>query len=127
MNASGEQLWLDALSEVRDRSHLFRSDELATAVGASLVRLGIQTTIYLVDDEQRALRPVPHDGRASPEPVLVDGSLPGRVFSLVQSMPGGAPSPSRRSGQPGAAAGTCTTRCAAWTPHWPNSSPTPGS
>src|SRR4051812_40044161 len=89
MNASGEQLWLDALSEVLDRSHLFRSDELAAAVGAALVRLGIQTTIYLVDDEQRALRPVPRDGRAVPEPVPVDGSVPGRVFSLVQSMPGG--------------------------------------
>jgi hypothetical protein len=87
MNRKAEALWLDALSEVLNRSHLFQPDELADAVGIAVSRLGIQVTIYLVDDEQRGLRPIPQDGRNTPDVIGLDDSLPGRVFRLVQSMP----------------------------------------
>jgi sigma-B regulation protein RsbU (phosphoserine phosphatase) len=50
-------------------------------------RLGIQTTIYLVDDEQRGLHAIPQDERDVPERLGLDDSLAGRVFCLVQSMP----------------------------------------
>jgi hypothetical protein len=87
MNPTAEALWLDALSEVLNRSHLFQPDQLADAVGMAVSRLSIQTTIYLVDDEQRGLHAVPQDGRDVPERIGVDDSLAGRVFCLVQSLP----------------------------------------
>jgi phosphoserine phosphatase RsbU/P len=87
MNAKAERLWLDALSDVLSRSHLFQPDELADAVGLAVSRLGIETTIYLVDDEQRALHAIPQRDRAAPERFGVDDSVPGRVYCLVQSMP----------------------------------------
>jgi hypothetical protein len=89
MKPTMEQLWFDAFSDVLNSSHLFQPDELAAAVDAAVCRLGVRTMLYLVDDEQRALRPVPPDDRPVPEPIPVDGSVPGRVFCLVQSMPAG--------------------------------------
>jgi hypothetical protein len=90
MDAMADGRWLNALSQILDRSHLFQPDELATAVDGALSPLGISTTMYLVDEEQRALRVVPQRGRPAIEPIPVDASLPGRAFSLVQSMPTGA-------------------------------------
>jgi sigma-B regulation protein RsbU (phosphoserine phosphatase) len=87
MNANAERLWLDALSDLLNRTHLFQPDQLAGSVDAAVSRLGIRTTVYLVDREQRTLQPVPQGDRALPEPISVDGSLPCRVFCLVQSMP----------------------------------------
>jgi sigma-B regulation protein RsbU (phosphoserine phosphatase) len=89
MNMKAERLWLDAVSDVLSRSHLFQPDELADAVDTAVSRLGIRTTIYLVDDEQHALHPVPHGDRALPEPIGLDDTLPGRVFCLVETMPAG--------------------------------------
>jgi hypothetical protein len=87
MDPKAERMWLDALSDVLDRSHLFQPDQLADAVGMAVSRLGIETTIYLVDDEQRALHPIPQADRAVPERFGLDDSLPGRVYCLVQSLP----------------------------------------
>jgi sigma-B regulation protein RsbU (phosphoserine phosphatase) len=87
MHSNADQLWLDTLSEVLDRSHLFQPDQLADAVNTALARVGIRATIYLVDEEQRVLRAIPVRGRPTPEPVPVDGSLPGRVFARVESLP----------------------------------------
>src|SRR5918993_5278148 len=89
MTADTGPRWLEALSHLLDRSHLLQPDQLAGAVDDALSRVGIRTRMYLVDDEQRALRAVPgHDG-PGPEPIPLEGSVPGRVFSLVQSMPTG--------------------------------------
>jgi phosphoserine phosphatase RsbU/P len=82
-----ESMWLNALSEVLDRSHLFQPDELANAVGTAVSRLGIRTTIYLVDDEQHGMHAIPQSDRDMPERIGLDDSLPGRAFRLVQSMP----------------------------------------
>jgi sigma-B regulation protein RsbU (phosphoserine phosphatase) len=87
MNPKAERLWLDAYSDVLDRSHLFQPDELADAVAAAVSRLDIDITIYLVDDEQRELHPVPQRHRAVTEAIGLDGSVPGRAFCLVQTMP----------------------------------------
>jgi phosphoserine phosphatase RsbU/P len=87
MDPKADRLWLDALIDVLDRSHLFQPDQLADAVGLAVSRLGIETTIYLVDDEQRALHAVPQGDRDVPERFGVDDSLPGRVFCVVETMP----------------------------------------
>jgi sigma-B regulation protein RsbU (phosphoserine phosphatase) len=87
MDPKADRLWLDALCDVLDRSHLFQPDQLADAVDAAVSRLGMQTTIYLIDDEQRALHAIPQGDRAARERFGVDDSVPGRVFCLVQSLP----------------------------------------
>jgi phosphoserine phosphatase RsbU/P len=89
MTSDVERLWLEAFSGVLDRSHLFQPDELAPAVAAAMSRLGIRTTIYLVDEEQRALCAIPHHDRPVTEPLAVDATVPGSVFARVQSMPAG--------------------------------------
>src|SRR4051794_40604658 len=89
MTGTPEGLWLDAISEVLDRSHLFQPDELATAFDTAMGRLGCRTRIFLADAEQRALRMIPQQGVATVEPFTVDDSLPGEVFRLVRTRPAG--------------------------------------
>jgi hypothetical protein len=84
---TGSNLWLDALSDLLDRSHLFQPDELADALSTALARLRIQPTIYLVDYEQSALHAIPQAGRKTPESTGLDDTLAGRVFRLVKSVP----------------------------------------
>jgi hypothetical protein len=87
MEPNAERLWLDALSDLLNRSHLFQPDELADAVCAATARLGIHPTIYLVDDEQSALHAIQHGDYRTPEPLGVDDTVAGRVFRLIKSMP----------------------------------------
>ncbi|WFE28489.1 PP2C family protein-serine/threonine phosphatase [Solwaraspora sp. WMMD791] len=87
MDRTLERQWLDALSDVLTRSHLFQPDELAPEFAEVMAGLGVHTTIYLADEEQQTLRPVPHPGRTDPEPQPVEGSLAGRAFTLVESIP----------------------------------------
>ncbi|MFI6070937.1 PP2C family protein-serine/threonine phosphatase [Actinoplanes sp. NPDC051343] len=82
--------WFGVLDEILSGSHLWRPDQLAPSVDAAVVRLGMRTTVWLVDYEQIALRALPVPGRETPSPVLVDGSLPGRAFARVESMPAAA-------------------------------------
>ncbi|MET0418551.1 MAG: PP2C family protein-serine/threonine phosphatase [Actinoplanes sp.] len=90
MDHSTELRWLRVLSEVLTSSHLTQADELAPTIDAALARLGMGATIFLVDHEQVMLRALPVPGRLTPEPVPVDGTLPGRVFTLVQTEPADA-------------------------------------
>jgi hypothetical protein len=85
MAASSEREWLDAISEVLNRSHLFQPDEFATAVAAAMARLGCRTRIFLADEGQRALRMVPQRGMPAADPIPIDGTLPGDVFCLVET------------------------------------------
>jgi sigma-B regulation protein RsbU (phosphoserine phosphatase) len=78
--------WFDVFDEILSGSHLWRPDQLAPSVEAAVVRLGMRTTVWLVDYEQITLRALPVPGRETPSPVLVDGSLPGRAFARVESM-----------------------------------------
>jgi sigma-B regulation protein RsbU (phosphoserine phosphatase) len=85
--ASAEHLWLTAFTDLLDRSHLFQPDGLAPAVTVVLAPLNIRPTIYLVDDEQRALRRVATDDEPAAPAIDLESSLPGRVFTLVRTMP----------------------------------------
>ena len=72
MASSIDSLWYTALADLLDRSHQATGAELPAEINAALRPLGVTVTIYLVDHEQRRLRPVPEPGRAAPVP----GSLP---------------------------------------------------
>jgi sigma-B regulation protein RsbU (phosphoserine phosphatase) len=87
MNDAAELRWFEALREILGVAHLWQPEGLAAMVGAAVSRLGMRTTIWLVDYEQTALRALPEPGRVTPEPIPVDGSLPGRAFTQVQSAP----------------------------------------
>jgi sigma-B regulation protein RsbU (phosphoserine phosphatase) len=68
MSVPDELAWLDALSRVLERAHLWRPEEIAETVDATMARLGITSTIYVVDAEQRALRALPRPGVETPAP-----------------------------------------------------------
>jgi sigma-B regulation protein RsbU (phosphoserine phosphatase) len=87
MNEAGQLRWLQAVRDILDRSHLGTPQDLAGSVNAAVAQLGLRTRIWLVDYEQTALWPLPEPGRGTPEPIPVDGTLPGRVFARVASMP----------------------------------------
>ncbi|MEV6632560.1 PP2C family protein-serine/threonine phosphatase [Actinoplanes sp. NPDC051470] len=89
MTSTQEGLWLGALTGVLERSHLWKPDELAPAVATALAPLGLRTTIYLVDDEQRALRPVPTRDRPSGDPLPLEGTAAGQAFRMVRTQPAG--------------------------------------
>ncbi|AGZ43124.1 PP2C family protein-serine/threonine phosphatase [Actinoplanes friuliensis] len=92
MTSEQEGLWLRALSSVLERSHLWLPEELAPAVAAAVAPLGIRPAIYVVDDEQRALRPVPADDRPAGGPLSLEGTVAGRAFRTVRTQPGGTAS-----------------------------------
>ena len=82
MDTHADRLWLEAFSDLLGRSHLFQPDELAPAVAAVMSPLGCRTSIYLVDEEQRALRLIPPAGA----PVPLEEFPAGEVFRLVRSV-----------------------------------------
>jgi sigma-B regulation protein RsbU (phosphoserine phosphatase) len=89
MKDSAELRWFEVVREVLGAAHLWQPDSLAETVDAAVSRLGMRSTIWLVDYEQTALRALPRPARVTPEPVPVDGSLPGRAFTRVESTPSG--------------------------------------
>jgi hypothetical protein len=86
MREAREKQWLDALSRVLERSHLFQADELAGVIDEALAHLGIRTVLFLVDEEQRELRVVPQDDGPVAGPIPLEASLPGRSFRLVETV-----------------------------------------
>ncbi|MEU4422095.1 PP2C family protein-serine/threonine phosphatase [Actinoplanes sp. NPDC024001] len=88
MDCTEEPAWLGAMQQVLDRSHLWKPGQVGETVGTVMAEIGVTTTIYLVDHEQRSLRPLPEPGRKTPEPAAVDQTLAGRAFALVRSYPG---------------------------------------
>jgi sigma-B regulation protein RsbU (phosphoserine phosphatase) len=87
MHQSTELRWLQAMGEVLASSHLLQADDLAPTVDAALTRLGMNAVLYLVDHEQVMLRALPMAGVATPEPIPVDGTPPGQVFTVVEPRP----------------------------------------
>jgi hypothetical protein len=77
--------WHDVFVDLLDRVQLCTPDRLAVVLNTSLARIGIQLTVYLVDYEQRTMRPLVPVGVPPGEPLPVDGSLPGRVFRTVRT------------------------------------------
>jgi sigma-B regulation protein RsbU (phosphoserine phosphatase) len=98
MTVPDELAWLDALRRVLSRAHLWRPEEIAETVAATMSRLDITATIYTVDAEQRTLRALPRPGAETPPPLPVDASVAGRAFALVRSIPAGGAGD--RSGEP---------------------------
>jgi serine phosphatase RsbU (regulator of sigma subunit) len=88
MDTTGDQPWFEVLRTLLDRVHLMMPDQLATVLDETAGTLGLRTAVWLVDYEQTALRALPQHGRAVPDPVPVDGSLPGRAFTSVRSVHG---------------------------------------
>ena len=97
MGESEQSQWFAALRAVLDRSHLWTPEEVPSALDAAVAPLGLRTGLWLIDYEQVTLRALVAPGAEAPEPIAVDGSLPGQVFSRVASMPdGGGPDGDRR-------------------------------
>jgi phosphoserine phosphatase RsbU/P len=86
--------WREAVVDLLERTRLAQPGELATAINQAVRGLGLDMTIYLVDHEQRSLRPLPEPGKPAPEPLPIGTTLAGRVFAAVRAMPvtgGGQP------------------------------------
>ncbi|WBB70568.1 PP2C family protein-serine/threonine phosphatase [Micromonospora sp. WMMD812] len=90
---TADDLWLRALADLTARSHRLPPDDLTDAVNTVLRPLGVAVTIYLVDVEQRDLRPLPQPGRPAPDPLPIDASLAGRAFTQVEMHAGQGPPP----------------------------------
>jgi hypothetical protein len=93
---SAKGRWHDAFVDVLRRTQLAQPDELPEQVNAAVRRVGIDVTMYLVDQEQLRLHPLPERGKPTPPPLPVEASLPGRVFTTVQvARAGGVDGPHR--------------------------------
>lgn len=77
--------WHAALLDLLHMIQWAQSDEVASIVGAALRPLGIESTCYLVDEEQVCLHPLPEPGKPAPTVLGVDGTVAGRAFTAVAS------------------------------------------
>jgi hypothetical protein len=72
------------LREILRASHTTKASELAAMADAAARPAGLRLVIYVVDYEQRSLRPLPNPLLdALPPPIAVDGSLGGRAFTTI--------------------------------------------
>lgn len=88
--------WHEALLRLLRSTQMARGDELADCVSAALRPLGVGATCYLVDEEQRQLRPLPETGRAESGPLSVEGTITGRAFTNVRTYEAGGDGDGRR-------------------------------
>jgi hypothetical protein len=91
-----EQDWHAALAELVVGAQLCQPDSLASLVHQVARRLGVDVSIYLVDLEQRELRPLPISESPPQDPLTIEGTVAGRVFSSNSATPVAAP-----NGEPG--------------------------
>ncbi|MDG4825796.1 PP2C family protein-serine/threonine phosphatase [Asanoa sp. WMMD1127] len=82
---TGRAQWRDALATLVEAGHLTGPAELGHLLAEAVAPTGAEVVLYLVDYEQRALRPVP-PGRGGPEPV--DGSDAGHAFAAGRPVAG---------------------------------------
>jgi hypothetical protein len=90
-------LWRDAMVDLVAGDRLAQPDEFASVVNAALAPLGVDVTVYVVDQEQRVLYPVVEPGKRAPEPLSVEATVAGRAFMYVEpvSSPAGHGHPAR--------------------------------
>ena len=82
--------WFESLRDLLDQAHLWTPDDIPRSINTAMARLGIHMKIWLVDYEQVNLRALTGPDEPVPEPIAIDGSLPGRAFARVASMPAGS-------------------------------------
>ncbi|MFF5234953.1 PP2C family protein-serine/threonine phosphatase [Dactylosporangium sp. NPDC000521] len=76
--------WRAAVADLLQRDRLAQPDQLATVVAAAAAPLGLDVWLYLVDQEQRILLPVPRPPAVSPPPLPVESTAAGQVFMSVR-------------------------------------------
>ena len=86
MEKIGDPQWFAVLESLLDRAHLVLPDELPGVVDEVASQVGLRTTIWMVDYEQTSLRALLPEGEDAPEPMPIDGTLPGRAFTAVASV-----------------------------------------
>ncbi|GAB1688557.1 PP2C family protein-serine/threonine phosphatase [Krasilnikovia sp. M28-CT-15] len=89
MEMTEEPAWLQVLSTVLMRAHLWQADQIAETLDASMTGLGITPTIYLVDHEQQALHALTPPDQPPFAPVPVDSSVAGRAYAQIRCLPAG--------------------------------------
>ncbi|MEV4534276.1 PP2C family protein-serine/threonine phosphatase [Asanoa sp. NPDC049518] len=83
--ANAPDSWHTVLATLVEAGHRTGPAELGALVAEAVAPTGVQAVLYLVDYEQRALRPLP-PVPGGPEPV--DGSAAGEAFTIGRSVPG---------------------------------------
>ena len=78
--------WFHLIQTLLDRSHRWQPEDVAAVLSDAASRLGIATTVYQIDYEQRHLRPLSVPGAKASDPLQVDASPAGRAFALVESI-----------------------------------------
>ena len=76
-----------ALLRLMEEAHAAPPDRLPTLVTEAGTALGVQVTVHVADHEQCRLWPLLPEGATSTGSVPIDGSLPGRVFQTMRSLP----------------------------------------
>ena len=76
--------WREAVVRLVNEAHQTGPYDLAALVAETLASIGVQAAIFLVDHEQRHLRPMPPT-EAEPQPV--DDSTAGQAFTALRPAP----------------------------------------
>jgi serine phosphatase RsbU (regulator of sigma subunit) len=85
MTSADPDAWRAAVVALVEGGHLTGPAELGSLIADAVKPTGAEVVLYLVDYEQRALRPVPPaTGPAEP----IEASPAGRAFTAVRPMPG---------------------------------------
>jgi sigma-B regulation protein RsbU (phosphoserine phosphatase) len=87
-DASDDAAWNAVLADLLRRCQVVQPDELAAEINVGCRAIGLDASIYLIDHEQQKLWPVPERGKPLPPPLAVDGTVAGRAFTAVRSLPG---------------------------------------
>jgi sigma-B regulation protein RsbU (phosphoserine phosphatase) len=87
--ATDDQAWLITLVEVLKRCEMAQPDEIISEINSVTGIVGIEMTVYLADLEQVRLRPLPERGKPSPAPLTIDGTIAGRAFTQIKTVPAG--------------------------------------
>jgi len=79
--------WYRALTSLIRGAHSVQPSGLATLLNEAVRPLGLEITVYLADLEQRSLQPLAEPGKPAIDPVAIDGTLAGRAFRSVTTVP----------------------------------------
>jgi serine phosphatase RsbU (regulator of sigma subunit) len=78
---------LAALVQLIEGAHLAPPERLAALTEGAARALSVDVSVHLVDHDQRELHRLGVSGRQQGPPIPVDGTLPGRVYQRVRTLP----------------------------------------